>query len=771
MIYKIRIGKSHVFGLFGAFLLATLSSCEEPGSAIALTEVIAPLATPVYLDPGKNTILLSDYFLESDVIDSVAGNEQLEMDYNAETAQLFIEPVEEMDAVTNLRVYANGGKPVDIPVFKPTAEEVTFALEDPEKQYGSVMIKGAFNGWVAERSVMQYENGIWTYTATFYPGDHQYLMVADGREMTDPGNSAIVSNGMGGQNSVLRVGDQNKKHFVFTSRLEGKNISLNSSVGDLAMKVYLDNTLLDDVVSRKSDSVFHLRLPDLQLEGRHFIRIYPYGDQGRTNDLLIPLHDGEVVTDAARLNRSDFHTMIMYFLMVDRFRDGNRANTQKVQNDTILPIANYFGGDLKGVYDVINEGYFDSLGVNTIWLSPITQNPYGAYGLWKEPYTRFSGYHGYWPISNTDIDVRFGDSAVFSNLIDAAHQKEMNVVLDYVANHVHKEHPLYRKNPEWATDLYLPDGSLNTERWDDHRLTTWFDTHLPTLDFSKPEVVEKMTDSALYWVENFELDGFRHDATKHIQESFWRTLTEKVRSRVNRPVYQIGETYGSYDLIRSYIHTGMLDAQFDFNLYDASVSAFARKDASFGPLADGLKQGLEYYGSHHLMGNITGNQDRARFLSYASGDVRFDEDAKVAGWTRDIIVSDSAAYKNLEMLHAFNLSIPGVPCIYYGDEYGVPGGNDPDNRRQMKFEGLTARQAALLEKVSELTRMRRSNMALLYGSTQVAVPEEKVLLLKRKYFNNEVIVIFNKGEKAWTGNAFGSQAEVGPMDYEIIVKN
>jgi cyclomaltodextrinase len=328
-----------------------------------------------------------------------------------------------------------------------------------------------------------------------------------------------------------------------------------------------------------------------------------------------------------------------------------------------------------------------NLGINTIWLSPITQNPEGAYGLWKEPYTRFSGYHGYWPISNTLIDDRFGNEATLEELIEKAHEKGMNVLLDYVANHVHEEHPLYKAHPEWATSLYLPDGTLNTERWEDHRLTTWFDTFLPTLNLEKPEVYEKMTDSAAYWVTNYELDGFRHDATKHIPEVFWRRLTQKVRQRTKRPVYQIGETYGSYDLIRSYINTGMLDAQFDFNLYDTSINTFAKDSSSFKPLANALKQGLSYYGSNHLMGNITGNQDRARFISYASGDVKFDEDAKAAGWTRDIIISDSTAYKKLEMLHAFNLTIPGVPCIYYGDEYGVPGGNDPDNRRMMKFTG------------------------------------------------------------------------------------
>ncbi|HAG48904.1 MAG TPA: alpha-amlyase, partial [Cryomorphaceae bacterium] len=87
------------------------------------------------------------------------------------------------------------------------------------------------------------------------------------------------------------------------------------------------------------------------------------------------------------------------------------------------------------------------------------------------------------------------------------HGRNMNVLLDYVANHVHLDHPVYKEHPDWATSLYLPDGSLNTERWDEHRLTTWFDTHLPTLDLRRPEVVEPMTDSALIWMTEFGIDG------------------------------------------------------------------------------------------------------------------------------------------------------------------------------------------------------------------------------------------------------------------------
>ena len=172
-------------------------------------------------------------------------------------------------------------------------------------------------------------------------------------------------------------------------------------------------------------------------------------------------------------------------------------------------------------------------------------------------------------------------------LTDRAHARNMNVVLDYVGNHVHEDHPLMDVHPDWTTDLYLPDGSLNTERWDEHRLTTWFDTFMPTLDLERPEVAEAMSDSAAWWALHSGIDGFRHDATKHISEVFWRKLTAKLKAaqqRSGKRLFQIGETYGSPDLIGSYLSSGMLDAQFDFNLYDKAVGAIAFEEGNWEDL-------------------------------------------------------------------------------------------------------------------------------------------------------------------------------------------
>ena len=327
----------------------------------------------------------------------------------------------------------------------------------------------------------------------------------------------------------------------------------------------------------------------------------------------------------------------------------------------------------------------------------------------------------------------------------------MAVILDYVANHVHKNHPVYQRNPEWATDLYLPDGRMNTELWDEQRLTTWFDTFMPSLDFSNPEVIETMTDSALFWVQEYELDGFRHDATKHIQLEFWRTLTRKVKEEIvvpeNRQVFQVGETYGSRELVASYINSGMLESQFDFSMYDAGLNAFGQ-DLSFEGLQSQLQESFNYFGYHNMMGVISGNHDKPRFITLTSGEVKWNEDSKLAGWTREIGSPQAFAYDRLSLLLAFNLTIPGIPVTYMGDEFGMPGANDPDNRRWMRFEDSELSQLELRNRsiYSKLSELRTSEMSILFGDFQFHKVEDDVMAYSRAYFAQQTIVVFNKSK-------------------------
>ena len=591
-------------------------------------------------------------------------------------------------------------------------------------------------------------------------------------------SSATVSNEKAG-NTIIEVAVE----APYRLPKEGDKTSVGSAFncGDVSFRILAlwNNVELENIaVSETEDGgTWIISIPiDPRLAGRFwdsslltgvnqsYIRVWVGSNKGISNDVLIPMQNGLPVIKSKDLIQEDPHRKIIYNPMIDRFVNGNLSNDKPLLRPDVDYKVDFYGGDVAGITKKIEEGYFNLLGINTLWISPVVKNPAGPYGQWKNPATKFSGYHGYWPISLRETDERFCTPDELKKFIRVAHSHGISVLLDYVAHHIHEEHPLYKQRPDWFTPLILPDGSKNTERWDDYRLTTWFDDFMPTFNYFKPEVVDALTDSALWWFKEFDVDGFRHDATKHIPDAFWRTLSYKVKRDVQQPayskgksrsLYQIGETYGSAELIGSYLGSGLLDAQFDFNMYDAAVGAF-KGNGGMIQLANTLQDSRKWYGSHHTMGNISGNQDKPRIISILDGSIKEGEDSKQAGWDRNIKVSDPGVYDRLSTLFAYNFSIPGIPVIYYGDEIGMPGANDPDSRRMMRFSSgyqgslgdMSIAEGLLRQEVSELAKFRSENMALLYGELETQSLGDSVLVIRRRYFGESVWTVINNSNSS-----------------------
>lgn len=711
------------------------------------------LSSPIWLQPDSTTIWLGDY-VDTDLITEVMLEDKV---YRPDSGLISVRG-NVSAPVVNLRIKTSTAV-CDVPVYACEKIYHTYTYTDSSGTATQVKLAGSMNGWNPEASVLSRSGNSWRISMWLNPGRYEYQVVVDGRWMTDPNHSLVKDNGNGGFNSLFTVGESEaERASVRLQRIAGDSVFVALSDTAMGILAYVDSRQVK--VLRSGHEACIIPSEASAGPGRHHLRIFSYRGSRRCNDLLIPLEATDVVTDPSALNRSDMQKAIMYFMMVDRFFDGDPANNRPTPDPRIHPKANNLGGDLAGIRIKIEQGYFDSLGVNTLWLSPVSKNVEGAWGLWKDKNcvgqsekpcfeSSFSAYHGYWPVAMREVDNRFGSGADLKGVIAKAHDRQMNVLLDYVAHHVHEQHPLYRQHPEWATALHLPDGRLNTELWDEQRLTTWFDVFLPTWDFANPAVTAALSDTAMYWLDQYGIDGFRHDATKHIPVEFWRALTAKIKvaeTTQHRAVFQIGETYGNPELISSYLSSGQMDAQFDFNLYDAAVDAFARPESGFENLGLTLLTSLHYYGHNHLMGNITGNQDRGRFASYADGSLRFDEDAKRAGWLREINNNGSAGFERMQQLAAFIMTVPGIPCIYYGDEIAMPGGNDPDNRRMMVFSGLDSLQRSTKETIANLAKLRASHMALLYGSTRVVLADRHILAIERSYLGKTAIAVFYKGD-------------------------
>ncbi|MEZ7955079.1 MAG: alpha-amylase family glycosyl hydrolase, partial [Bacteroidales bacterium] len=207
------------------------------------------------------------------------------------------------------------------------------------------------------------------------------------------------------------------------------------------------------------------------------------------------------------------------------------------------------------------------------------------------------------------------------------------------------------------------------------------------------------------------------------------------------------ETYGYPSLINSYVRNGMLDGQFDFNVYDSFIWSVINNDGSFKNVMKTLTESLNTYGYHNLMGYITGNHDRPRFISLAGGALLPDEDWKKAGWNREIGVGKIESYDYLSILHAFIFTIPGIPTVYYGDEFGDPGANDPDNRRLMRFDDYNENETKVLKNFVSLSKFRRSSLPLIYGDFIPLKAEDDILAYLRVYMGKIVLIVINKSNE------------------------
>lgn len=642
-------------------------------------------------------------------------------------------------------------------VIKPT---YTFRFK-PDKSVRRVNVFGSFNTWNREISPLTDPDGDGVYETTLAldPGSYEYKFFVDGEEILDPGNPTKVPNGFGGFNALLSIKPRHTAQLSLdVVRQSGRQFTFRADHSDphvqLARKhvlALIDNAVLPAAGVRISGRECSVSLPAWAQKGAHTLRIVLTVNGQTSNLQTVFLQDGK-----PRGNASPgfvWQDARMYSVMTDRFKDGNPANNQPVLSDSLRPEVNYRGGDFQGILDQLNSGYFDQLGVNVLWLSPVVNNPDGAFGKSAISQSKFAAYHGYWPIAEKDVEAHFGDMALLKKVVQTAHAKGMKVILDFVAHHVHVDHPWFKQHPEWFGALYLPDGRRNIELWDEQRLTTWFDTFLPTFDFlANPAAIEAASDNALWWLKETGVDGFRQDAVKHVPNEFWRALTRKMRleaEKTGRSYYQIGETFGSNELIKSYVNSGQLDGQFNFNLFYRARSIFLNPQSDFQLLAAELQSTHETFGVNHLMGNLMDSHDQVRYMAYTDGDFTLDSpDVGRRAWFDQPQVDHPESYQKAQLYFAYLMTIPGIPTIYYGDEIGMTGSSDPDNRRMMRFGAdLTPNERQMLAQMQQIARLRQQLPALRYGDFRVLTAHETAFAYMRSDFNQRVVVALNRQDK------------------------
>ncbi|NQU68784.1 MAG: hypothetical protein HQ510_12640 [Candidatus Marinimicrobia bacterium] len=727
--------------------IALLCGCIWAASLEMIPSVSVRFGGPTGIDLGNYRIRQDRYF-------SIQDTEDFEFEMKGDS--LYITP----------HTSARGIHPVDLLLgeekftlmikVQPTVE-VDFTY--PGSKNGTdIFVMGYFNDWSrTSHKLSKGADNDWHLKLYMMPGSYEYKFVVDKMEVLDSANPDSLANGIGGFNSIKDIGKEmleNPGMFIKDSfKVENDTLSLYFSfvsatsdeiVNENKVWVTFENYLLNKKYWDYENG--HLTLAGSVANLTGTLRIFSENSNGlitRENHTL--LRDGQLLTTENAPD--DWHFSVIYSIIVDRFHDGDKSNNRSVNDPDIHPMANFQGGDIAGIQQKLEDGYFSKLGVSALWISPIIQNAEGGFTEFVPPNRKYTGYHGYWPTDPRKPDNRFTTETQLKEFVSIAHSKDTKILLDFVSNHTHKDHPYFTEHRNWFGQVELPDGTMNIRNWSgETMLTTWFDTFLPSYDFvSNPEAIDQVVEDAVYWITEYNFDGFRQDATKHVPHTFWKKLTSELKKSVpDGNFFQIGESFGSNELIGAYVNPGELDSQFNFELYFEGRWQFSGHP-DFFKLNRTVSTNLDFFQPVNTMGTITSSHDQVRFMGFADGQVSFEENGTERGFADPPIeVKDESSYNKLLMFNAYNMCLPGVPVVYYGEEIGQIGANDPDNRRMMRFDDqLTSTEKRHLQNMSQLIKLRRQYPSLSIGDLLMIHQDQNVTCWMKIYFDERILILFN----------------------------
>lgn len=468
---------------------------------------------------------------------------------------------------------------------------------------------------------------------------------------------------------------------------------------------------------------------------------------------------------------------VMYMIVVDRFANGDRTNDGPVGAPVDYP-ADFHGGDLEGILEVMRTGYFEELGVNVLWLSPINQQAEGHFPG-RDDGHEYAGYHGYWPSRGREVEPRFGGNAALSALIEEAHSRGIRVLFDLINNQIHQQHEYFGAHPDWFRTGCVC-GQDPGCGWSERPLDCLFASYLPDINWRVPEAESQFIDDAIHWVDAFDIDGFRIDAVKHVETSSIYNLRTALHRRFEQGgerLYLVGETavgqwdtadYGcgdtypnGYAWIDGYVGDFGLDGQFDFPSHHRMQYGLVTDTMSFTDLESVVRDMETRYRPEGLHVRFLGTHDSNRIASRAAMSPAVDCRWPTGGACGSLASTptDAATFGRIRRAFTALYAMPGIPFVYYGDEIGTAGGNDPDNRRDMAWTGalssvammgettISSEQAALRDHLSALGRARAESTALRRGRRVPLLAEANLYVVA---WANEVdgsvaVVAINRG--------------------------
>ena len=370
------------------------------------------------------------------------------------------------------------------------------------------------------------------------------------------------------------------------------------------------------------------------------------------------------ITDRVKKNENDFDwdEAVVYFMMTDRFFDGNESNNTASGTDTYGDNPGlYHGGDFAGVTAKLD--YLQDLGVNTIWLTPIVKNIAGVTvtdeGSEDVPYN--AAYHGYWASDFTKLNPTMGTTEEFKTMISEAHKRGMRIMVDIVVNHA-----------GYGTESTFAD-MLRDKSVSEGDIKSW-QSGLPDFATEKAEVRAKLVEWQTSWMKDYGVDYFRVDTVKHVDSTTWAALKNST-TEVNPSFKMIGEYYGAgYASNGSTLGSGQMDADLDFDFNDQATSFVSGNISSVEKFLSARNSALN---NAYMTGQFLSSHDEDGFKASLMNGKKYTEDE-----------ATSAAL----VAATLQLTAKGIPVIYYGEEVGLSGLNNypyQTNRYDMDFSKAT----------------------------------------------------------------------------------
>ena len=409
---------------------------------------------------------------------------------------------------------------------------------------------------------------------------------------------------------------------------------------------------------------------------------------------------------------------VWYQIFPERFGNGDLSLNPKgsLPWGSAAPTAtNFFGGDFQGVIDHLD--YLVDLGINGVYFTPI----FKAYSN-----------HKYDTIDYMEIDPQFGDKETFRRLVRECHQRGIRVMLDAVFNHSGYYFPPFQdvldkqEKSAYTEWFHLREFPVKPEPVPNYH-AFGFVGSMPKLNTENPEVKAYLLKVARYWIEEFDIDGWRLDVANEVDHQFWRDFRKEVKA-VKPDAYILGEIW--HDSM-PWLGGDQFDAVMNYPFTNSAIDFFAKNERSPEDFANSITNVLHMYPANvnEVAFNLLDSHDTPRILTLADGKM-----------------------DRVKLLYLFQLSFIGTPCIYYGDEIGMEGGQDPGCRACMIWDE-TKQNRELFTYVKNLIAMRKTIPAFGNdGTFQIVMydNEANTLVYQKQAGNRRILFVINNGTEEQT---------------------